>query len=88
VLKQLTITLDTSDPLQAQLLVEYFAAEDRGRFGRCCLLLGYLAATGQMPAGRGNGRSAGNSPSVPPSSEQEPQPRRGAVLGGGLFGLE
>ena len=46
-LKQVTITLDTSDPLQAQLLVEYLAAQDRAHFGRCCLLLGYLAATRQ-----------------------------------------
>lgn len=44
-LKQIIVTLDTSDPLQAQLLVEYLASSDRVRFGRCCMLLGYLAAT-------------------------------------------
>ena len=42
-LKQLTITLDTSDPLQAQLLVEYLAASDRTRFARSCMMLGDLA---------------------------------------------
>jgi hypothetical protein len=44
-LKQIIVTLDTSDPLQAQLLVEYLASNDRVRFGRCCMLLGYLAGT-------------------------------------------
>lgn len=46
-LKQIIVTLDTSDPLQAQLLVEYLASNDRVRFGRCCMLLGYLAGTRQ-----------------------------------------
>lgn len=61
-LKQLSITLDTSDPLQAQLLVEYLASDDRVRFGRCCLLLGYLAATGHAGAaatGSGYGHKEG-----------------------------
>ena len=48
-LKQIIVTLDTSDPLQAQLLVEYLASHDRVRFGRCCMLLGYLAGTQPPP---------------------------------------
>ena len=48
-LKQIIVSLDTSDPLQAQLLVEYLASNDRVRFGRCCMLLGYLAGTQPPP---------------------------------------
>jgi hypothetical protein len=52
-LKQIIVTLDTSDPLQAQLLVEYLASNDRVRFGRCCMLLGYLAGTQPHPSEKG-----------------------------------
>jgi formylmethanofuran dehydrogenase subunit B len=53
-LKQIIVTLDTSDPLQAQLLVEYLASNDRVRFGRCCMLLGYLAGTQPHPSEKGS----------------------------------
>jgi hypothetical protein len=81
-LKQVTITLDTSDPLQAQLLVEYFASPDRGRFGRSCLLLGYLAATGQARMA-----IAGGSAAAPQGAVESQQPKRPRV-GKGLFGME
>ncbi len=80
-LKQVTITLDTSDPLQAQVLVEYLAASDRTRFGRTCLMLGYLAATGRIPAPA----AASNEP-VPVAVA--PTPRKGKVIGAKLFGVE
>lgn len=83
-LKQVTVTLDTSDALQAQWLVEYLASPDRARFGRACLLLGFLAATGHASAGSTvpSSRTGGDAPSG------QAAPRRGSGVGAGLFGLE
>ena len=61
-LKQIIVTLDTSDPLQAQLLVEYLASNDRVRFGRCCMLLGYLAGTQPHPSEKDPDHAASVSP--------------------------
>jgi hypothetical protein len=71
-LKQIIVTLDTSDPLQAQLLVEYLASNDRVRFGRCCMLLGYLAGT-QQP-------SENDVDSIPEPSTVPPAPKVGLTL--------
>jgi len=71
-LKQIIVTLDTSDPLQAQLLVEYLASNDRVRFGRCCMLLGYLAGTQHAPE---------NKPvASPESTVTPPSPKIGLTL--------
>ncbi|MDE3011368.1 MAG: hypothetical protein KGI67_10820 [Pseudomonadota bacterium] len=89
-LKQVTVTLDTSDPLQAQWLVEYLASPDRSRFGRTCLLLGFLAATGNTPVAvpaEGSVRES-DSPRTPASAAPGDAQRRRGGIGSGLFGLD
>lgn len=86
-LKQITFTVDTSDPLQAQWLVEYLASPDRVRFGRTCLLLGFLAATGQAPIG-GTHHSRASGPETADATvagDNKPQRR---TVGKSLFGIE
>lgn len=91
-LKQLTLTIDTSDPLQARWLAEYQASPDRVRFGRACLLLGFLAATGQVPVDAQAGREGSAAADSPAAAAAEGRgtapPQRGVRIGAGLFGLE
>ena len=87
-LKQLTITLDTSDPLQAQLLVEYLAASYRIRFARSCMMLGFLAATGAMPAGAAQAGEAAKGADGAAAIATPPGRRQGKVIGAKLFGVD
>lgn len=90
-LKQVTVTLDTSDPLQAQWLVEYLASPDRSRFGRTCLLLGFLAATGNTAAAvaaEGPVREGDSARQQAPAAAPGDAQRRRGGIGSGLFGLE
>jgi hypothetical protein len=47
---QILVTLDTADSLEAQILVEYLAAEDPARFLKACLKLGFVTALQAPPA--------------------------------------
>lgn len=42
---KIVISLDTIDPVEARLLVDYLTASDPARFAKTCLILGYLSAS-------------------------------------------
>ena len=78
-LKEVTVVLDTGDPLQAQLLADYAASSNPSRWLNQCLQLGYLVATDRLP--------------VQPSGPGSPGPdgpakgTRRKPVGSGLFGI-
>ena len=90
-LYQLTITLDSRDPLHARFIAAYLGAADGPRYGRFCLLAGYQAASAAPPGilaatlwtGLGPTPAPGNrstitadpSPSERPHSLQSTAPR-------------